>query len=80
MDQSMMGAMPGMAPMSYPMAQGGGPGSPPMPMNNLFKTQLCKHFMQTKHCHVGNKCHFAHGEHELRKREEVMYRFDFTLS
>jgi hypothetical protein len=39
--------------------------------NNLYKTQLCKHFMQTKHCHVGSKCHFAHGEHELRKPNDV---------
>lgn len=40
-------------------------------LNNLYKTQLCKHFQQTKHCHVGNKCHFAHGENELRKKEDV---------
>jgi hypothetical protein len=64
-----------------PAMMGGGMMPPPMPFmgapgpvnqfNNLFKTSLCKHFMQTKHCHLGNKCHFAHGEHELRKREEV---------
>lgn len=40
-------------------------------LNNLYKTQLCKHFMQTKHCHVGAKCHFAHGENELRKKDDV---------
>lgn len=27
--------------------------------------------MLTKQCHVGKRCHFAHGEEELRKREEV---------
>ncbi|CDW71209.1 zinc finger [Stylonychia lemnae] len=41
-------------------------------LNNLYKTQLCKHFQQTKQCHVGKRCHFAHGEHELRKREEPL--------
>ena len=40
--------------------------------NNLYKTQLCKHFQQTNHCHVGSRCHFAHGEHEMRKREEPL--------
>lgn len=39
--------------------------------NNLYKTQLCKHFMQTGNCHVGSKCHFSHGEHELRKPNDV---------
>ncbi|TNV87569.1 hypothetical protein FGO68_gene2690 [Halteria grandinella] len=40
-------------------------------LNSLYKTQLCKHYQQNKHCHVGNKCHFAHGENELRKKEDV---------
>ena len=42
--------------------------------NNLYKTQPCKHFMQTRNCHVGSKCHFAHGEHELRKPNDVSSR------
>ncbi len=46
--------------------------TPPMPINSLYKTSLCKHFQQQKYCHVGNKCHFAHGEHELRKRDEPL--------
>lgn len=39
--------------------------------NNLFKTQLCKHFQQNKHCAKGQSCHFAHGDSELRKKEDV---------
>lgn len=34
--------------------------------NTLYKTELCKHFMDTGTCRYGNKCQFAHGEHELR--------------
>uniref|UniRef100_K3W6M5 C3H1-type domain-containing protein n=1 Tax=Globisporangium ultimum (strain ATCC 200006 / CBS 805.95 / DAOM BR144) TaxID=431595 RepID=K3W6M5_GLOUD len=34
--------------------------------NNLYKTELCKHFMETGACRYASKCQFAHGEHELR--------------
>lgn len=81
MDPSMMMMMP--SPAMPMMGMGVGMGVPPMGMapmgavnpvggfNNLYKTSLCKHFMQSKHCHVGAKCHFAHGEHELRKPDAV---------
>lgn len=35
--------------------------------NENFKIQLCRHFMQKGSCPFGDKCHFAHGEQELRK-------------
>lgn len=35
-------------------------------MNSKFKTAICKHFTQTGVCHMGPKCHFAHGKEELR--------------
>lgn len=34
--------------------------------NTLYKTELCKHFMEYGTCQYNNKCQFAHGEHELR--------------
>ncbi|GFH59844.1 hypothetical protein CTEN210_16320 [Chaetoceros tenuissimus] len=34
--------------------------------NEFYKISLCKHFMQGE-CPFGDGCHFAHGEHELRK-------------
>lgn len=34
--------------------------------NSLYKTELCKHFMDTGNCRYGTKCQFAHGETELR--------------
>jgi cleavage and polyadenylation specificity factor subunit 4 len=34
--------------------------------NEFYKVSLCKHFMQGE-CPFGDGCHFAHGEHELKK-------------
>ncbi|KAG1703299.1 hypothetical protein DVH05_008208 [Phytophthora capsici] len=34
--------------------------------NNLYKTELCKHFTENGSCRYGSKCQFAHGEDELR--------------
>lgn len=33
---------------------------------NLYKTELCRSFMETNTCRYGVKCQFAHGRHELR--------------
>jgi len=41
-------------------------------MNNRFKTAICKHFEQNGTCHMGTKCHFAHGKEELRVMNENM--------
>lgn len=38
-----------------------------MNANNKYKTVICKHFEQSGHCYLGDKCHFAHGQAELRK-------------
>uniref|UniRef100_A0A7S1TFZ5 C3H1-type domain-containing protein n=1 Tax=Compsopogon caeruleus TaxID=31354 RepID=A0A7S1TFZ5_9RHOD len=34
--------------------------------NDLFKTELCRTFMETGRCRYGLKCQFAHGTEELR--------------
>jgi butyrate response factor 1 len=34
--------------------------------NPLFKTNLCREFSLSGTCPFGRRCHFAHGEHELR--------------
>ncbi|KAI9270123.1 hypothetical protein EDC94DRAFT_598181 [Helicostylum pulchrum] len=36
--------------------------------NQLFKTKLCEKFIKEKFCQYGPKCHFAHGENELKER------------
>jgi butyrate response factor 1 len=33
---------------------------------SLYKTELCRSFGDTGFCNYGQKCQFAHGEHELR--------------
>lgn len=39
---------------------------PKVAKSSLYKTELCKRFMETGNCRYGNKCQFAHGEQELR--------------
>jgi len=33
---------------------------------NLYKTELCRSWVESALCKYGNKCQFAHGQHELR--------------
>jgi hypothetical protein len=33
---------------------------------NLYKTELCRSWLESAICKYGNKCQFAHGQHELR--------------
>lgn len=33
---------------------------------NLYKTELCRNWLETGQCRYGNRCQFAHGEHEMR--------------
>jgi len=33
---------------------------------SLYKTEMCRSFMDTGNCRYGTKCQFAHGAHELR--------------
>ena len=33
---------------------------------NLYKTELCRSYMETGTCRYGTKCQFAHGEEEIR--------------
>jgi len=33
---------------------------------SLYKTELCRSYVETGACRYGHKCQFAHGEHELR--------------
>lgn len=36
-------------------------------INDKYKTERCRHYETHMHCALGDKCHFAHGDEELRK-------------
>ncbi|KAG5363683.1 Zinc finger protein 36, C3H1 type-like 2-A [Yarrowia sp. B02] len=65
----MQGMMPQMAPVT---PQGGSavPQQQPRRKANinseLYKTEMCSSFQKTGSCSYGEKCQFAHGEHELK--------------
>ena len=40
-------------------------------VNEKYKTQRCRHFDMQGRCDLGEKCHFAHGDQELRKMSDV---------
>lgn len=44
-----------------------------------FKTRLCTNFQSPEGCRFGEKCHFAHGEMDLRKSNGSMGAADATL-
>ncbi|EDR29114.1 tristetraproline, putative [Entamoeba dispar SAW760] len=44
----------------------GGPNTNGIINTSLYKTELCRSFVETGTCRYGNKCQFAHGEKELR--------------
>eukprot|EP00906_Rhabdomonas_costata_P028224 RCo040028 len=58
-----------MAPAPAPGAPvpGMGPRGPAM-RTGLYKTQICRNWMQFGVCQYGESCAFAHGEIELRPR------------
>ena len=45
--------------------------------NNMlnYKIAICKNWEKDKTCRYGNKCSFAHGNEELRKKEDNMKNF-----
>ena len=42
--------------------------------DDRYKTALCKFFMTRNYCRYGDKCNFAHGEEELRKKRDYSSR------
>eukprot|EP00948_MAST-09A_sp_MAST-9A-sp1_P002623 g2623.t1 len=42
--------------------------------NEMFKSQLCKHYMRNKSCPFGALCHFAHGKDQLKNAPQAIER------
>ena len=40
---------------------------PPIAKSNMYKTKMCRNYMETGRCKYGRVCQFAHGMKELRK-------------
>lgn len=40
-----------------------------------YKTVVCRHFENHGTCSLGDKCSFAHGQHELRKMNDVTIHY-----
>ena len=65
-------------------ASGGSPQQAPAPQKQpalkteLYKTELCHKFQETGSCWYGSKCHFAHGEAELRPvQRHPLYKTEY---
>jgi hypothetical protein len=50
----------------YLSTQGGRGAGAAGPAQSMRKTRLCEEFMQTGRCKYGDRCTYAHGQHELR--------------
>ena len=40
---------------------------PPAATSDMYKTRMCRNYMETGKCKYGRVCQFAHGMKELRK-------------
>ena len=63
---------------SYEMRGGGGRGGmnqnikTKSEINEKYKTERCRHYETHKNCALGDMCHFAHGDAELRKPDDPL--------
>lgn len=49
-------------------------------INPKYKSERCRHFESHGNCILGNRCHFAHGDEELRKPEDPLTQDQLDLA
>lgn len=42
-------------------------------LNTKFKTSMCRFYEANEICQMGDRCHFAHGGDDLRRRNDVSH-------
>merc|ERR1719397_1290481 len=47
--------------------------------HKLFKTEMCRGWMESGSCSYGNSCCFAHGRHELRIKPKRHWKYKTKL-
>ena len=50
-----------------------------MPNNAKYKTVLCKHYNTPQGCSYGEKCQFAHGQHELKPLDGNLFNQNYMM-
>ena len=53
---------------------------PPAAKSDMYKTRMCRNYMETGRCKYGRVCQFAHGMKELRKYSLCVCRNDSYIA
>ena len=49
-------------------------------INEKYKTELCRHYQNRGQCALVDRCHFAHGDVELRKVGDALSAEQYQMA